>query len=788
MDGMTSDNGVISCHNMRGPAGGAGLEPVGRVSAMAEVNGVPLVVDSKGCVLVYDESTGVLTSVGDGGELETVGTMTGGHAVGVDVGGGVVISTDDGMWRAVRANDGKLRLKDDIARPGLSLRAVTVARIDGTMPGHKLKGSYTSRSNVLNVDDLATVSEDYRQAYLDALSKARAGSMMLGHVIARYRLRGMSGETLFVSPPLLLSGGLGDLSVVRGMSGAGGTMNEVLPKTVSFDGFRVEVGAPSGIDGDVVNYIEVMMTPMLLPVDMNGLSECHIDDFSGTSAVMTVSLPGCTLANRIGGQRQRVIDALDRLDTLETCVARIYPSQLADGGTVMAVSGFTGRSSDFVTEVGRRLSKSVVHDRSMEARFRAPHSFSAGCVARNGDILVWGDLTSRRFGGFTPNEYAVGLAKESSWRGYTMTRDESGVSVVTKMGVANAPVEFSPLITYPLASVREVELRTVVNGVSRSGCFPMQPVANGSMAYYLSDDLDPVTLDPDNHSTVEIPTGGRVCDRFPGHVAVTRVSDPLNPILAGECSAKGVDALTVSVRGVSTLDFGRSHFYAFGPEGIMVLSVNKTRDAMSVSLLDPRRPGGRQAVAVTPQGVVTSVGDLIVTVSGSKVKGIARVKGCIGIGYSALHDEIWCVNAVGDVTVIDNKGRCYTRDDIKPESMLTTGGMLYMASEGTLYNDRETAGDVPVEWCMRQEMPVRLTGVGFAIASSSFKGSLTVSGDGGAGFGHSLPLVSLAVEGEVNHPVYARVVAPPRRVLTVTVKGRCGVDTTMDYVSLDTVK
>ena len=209
---------------------------------------------------------------------------------------------------------------------------------------------------------------------------------------------------------------------------------------------------------------------------------------------------------------------------------------------------------------------------------------------------------------------------------------------------------------------------------------------------------------------------------------------------------------------------------------------------MSVSLLDPRRPGGRQAVAVTPQGVVTSVGDLIVTVSGSKVKGIARVKGCIGIGYSALHDEIWCVNAVGDVTVIDNKGRCYTRDDIKPESMLTTGGMLYMASEGTLYNDRETAGDVPVEWCMRQEMPVRLTGVGFAIASSSFKGSLTVSGDGGAGFGHSLPLVSLAVEGEVNHPVYARVVAPPRRVLTVTVKGRCGVDTTMDYVSLDTVK
>ena len=193
-------------------------------------------------------------------------------------------------------------------------------------------------------------------------------------------------------------------------------------------------------------------------------------------------------------------------------------------------------------------------------------------------------------------------------------------------------------------------------------------------------------------------------------------------------------------------------------------------------------------MAVTPQGVVTSVGDLIVTVSGSMVKGIARVKGCIGIGYSALHDEIWCVNAAGDVTVIDNKGRGYTRDDIKPKSMLTTGGMLYMVSEGILYNDRETAGDVLVEWSMRQEMPGRLTGVGFAMASSSFNGTLTVSGDGGAGFGHSLPLVSLTVEGQVNHPVYARVVAPPRRVLTVTVKGRCEADATMDYVTLDTEK
>ena len=69
MEGMTAENGVILCHNMRGQAGGTGLEPVGPVSAMAEVKGVPLVVDSKGCVLVYDESTGVLTSVGDGGVI-----------------------------------------------------------------------------------------------------------------------------------------------------------------------------------------------------------------------------------------------------------------------------------------------------------------------------------------------------------------------------------------------------------------------------------------------------------------------------------------------------------------------------------------------------------------------------------------------------------------------------------------------------------------------------------------------------------------------------------------------
>ena len=71
-----------------------------------------------------------------------------------------------------------------------------------------------------------------------------------------------------------------------------------------------------------------------------------------------------------------------------------------------------------------------------------------------------------------------------------------------------------------------------------------------------------------------------------------------------------------------------------------------------------------------------------------------------------------------------------------------------------------------------------------AMAASRFKGSLELRGDFGAGAEASRRLLSFAIDGEVNAPLTARVLAFPCSFVTLTLDGSASADMTVTGISL----
>lgn len=95
-------------------------------------------------------------------------------------------------------------------------------------------------------------------------------------------------------------------------------------------------------------------------------------------------------------------------------------------------------------------------------------------------------------------------------------------------------------------------------------------------------------------------------------------------------------------------------------------------------------------------------------------------------------------------------------------------------------------GLIPVKWSVRVPLGSarRVTGMRIAMAASRFKGSLELRGDFGAGTAASRRLLSFSIDGEVNAPLTAQVLAFPCSFVTLTIDGSATADMTVSGIRL----
>lgn len=274
---------------------------------------------------------------------------------------------------------------------------------------------------------------------------------------------------------------------------------------------------------------------------------------------------------------------------------------------------------------------------------------SAGAGAATASTVVFAAPSMRRADPPSPAGYAAAVDAGSSWRGYVEVEFADGSSRVTVAeGPSDAPVSFSPLLSYPAPDAVALTVVVRSQGVVRRRRFPL--VASAKSAVFIASDLKPLTLD--SSLPVYVPPASRPSPvDYPACVAVADSSLPLQPYAILAPSAGKVNAVCPAVSAQSSWDFGRSRFYVFTDSGIYMLNVDPARRKASLSLIDTRVVESRAAVCRVDGSVAAIASGDILLLAGSHLSRIARVPSAVALAWNHADHELWCLTP-DDVNVV----------------------------------------------------------------------------------------------------------------------------------------
>jgi len=666
------------CHNLRPARSGGGLVPVGQPRRMtagdfpgAELlpggeyvhpdGHVTLFLSVKKCRLlcIEDGSAYYLKDYGDDPEA----IVMVGDTLLVMVGEGKVpmeLYRDGGRW--------DWRRQADIPEP-LCIVRKDEGDISATIDARSLGGVYSSRSTSLTAADARELRDAVTDAYRSVGDRAMAKRVFFQPVVARYRLRGHDGRTLYESAPVIIAPDNGCQLTSATFTLTGGNFSQTSAATLTARTFSLSLSQAEPLSAwwrDAVMSVELLVSPQLHPLEESREPHYVFGRFTATSGSLTVMLPGFDGVSHPATVRSQVAGLLGRLDgVLEPAgSARYDPTKGANGEWTGLGRPFYSDRRDTMADVKALRSALSLPILSLSAeaialrKLSAPHSFNASVTAGGGDLVAFASLSASRFRGWLPVEFMI-LDPHS---GETQAVDSAcrvmfadGSSRVRNLQVSGSGIgALSPLIVYPSADAVAVEL---YHG-DRFMRFDLVPDPSGRMAFWLADEVKPVDL-PAAAGNQPVPVESPLPVRFPGLVAVAPASLPLIPS-AAVASTSGNPVAIVAAPGVSGgWDSGAGRFYLFGRGGIAALTINSARSRATVRHLDGRPVESRPAVCPVGNAVAAIAGGDLVSVAGQRVTTLRAFVGAGAIGWNSRHDEIIC---------------CYTPDFPCPENFTLLSG------------------------------------------------------------------------------------------------------------------
>lgn len=342
------------------------------------------------------------------------------------------------------------------------------------------------------------------------LRTAGESGRMVQPVIARYRLIGAEGETVYESAPVLLapSGRQCTAEVSTAYTYSGGTLS--LPAVaIEAQSYRpvLTMAAEEDIGAwrERVSRVEILVSEQWDPVDREGRAGLRFTRAGTSDALAWLRLPGAELTDKV--MAERIAAALSGDGVKMRVAARM---DLPAGGTEAEVTCTTGEE---FTESAGGYGKNEANGDELAA-IQAPNSFTAGTVMSDGDLVVWGDITPVLAGGNNIAEMA-GERADAAWRGVVRVTMSDGTQATgTFDGVTGMPVSLGPLISYPhpRARLMEVWIETDADGYAplRHVEIPLSSAGSG-MSAYVSPTLDNIAI-PAWEGEVPEPTAAKVSD------------------------------------------------------------------------------------------------------------------------------------------------------------------------------------------------------------------------------------------------------------------------------------
>lgn len=704
-------------------------------------------------------------------------------------GSDVAVLTDTGIEYIEVGADGDMRLSGPLPDfPPLRMTAYSDMTLTAAIDGAPLSGSYDSRSGRLSRADCTSLSSRLLDAYVGLCDKAASAGYSPQPVLARYRLLDAAGNTLYVSPLTMISARDGFQCVGEITIRSSDGLQTVDTASLTAECFRLGIKAPPPMTDsryDRVAWMEVDCSRPIHPADLSGRAPNAVDRHTDSGASVRCFLPGTSsgMSASSAGRERMMHSAVNNADLLLATVARIaspYTGGLGPEGSVTAVAIPTDGVRNDVTALRKAIATHRQPRQSVLTRCSVPHRFSASVSASAPGVTVYADPSTEFFDGY-PLQAFTHTSGAGDWAAsvaVTLAGGEQRVVAVSS-GTSDAPVLLSPILSYPdpTATMMTVRLRSASGRMYRQD-FPLRAAPAQGLTFWIAPSLAPFELTAETDTFV-IPASKKSRMEFAGTLLSARNTAPLQPVDAAEVSQRQIAAVVEAVRATASWDYTRRRFLIFGRDGIFMFSVDSGCRFLPAHRLDSRPVMSGAAVACVASGgrsaIVVAGGD-IVAVDGNRTHTLRKSTDVVRLVRSQAMGELWCVAADGSVTVwADDMSHVYTRTGITVRDVFADGVSGYVTTaDGELYDlsaerpvTMRCRWSVTVDMCGRASIKVpRVSGISAGLAAATADGAISLTADNGSR--HPSLLSSLTVSGVVNHPLEWRVIAPPRRFVTVT--------------------
>ncbi len=679
-----------------------------------------------------------------------------GSAAVMTAAGGAIVGLDNGMPVCAPQN---------YDYPPISLRAVQVSLASAVVASRTLSKSYGEGHRMAAADHGALVG-DLEAAYAEAVSKAASAGCMVQPAFARYRLLDRLGQELFLSAPVLL----GTTQCADSVDVRIADDRTTSAYDISVKAWRVEMSWPAATLPGVAA-VELLLSPQFHPY-MPGArgAVTVVRDTSGYKA--RVSLPGIYRALTA----ERAMAALARIDSLVQPVGRVPAPFGGVARSVVLACAPEADAASAARSLSAALSAKVRRVEYADALLRAPHTFTASCVATDGIAVVWGAPKALRYAGYPLPLFAVETS-DDAWQATVVVRFDGRRGVKHSCsGSGDCPVKLGPVLSYPSPDARSMSILLSYAGVSHRFDCQLTPDAGGARAVYVNPGLVPIELPvAQGIALVDIENAD---EEFASLIAVAKADQPFYIDRTVSHGGGRVLALEAVPGSEQSWDRGRSRFYAGCECG--VLSVTVSAASHTVRMLDSRGVVRADSMAAGTEMVYALVRDAagMVPVALSPrgvVKAVAPAADYVALAYDAPRAELWAVKDNGSVDVFSSWG-AYVRTECGYTAVVRASGEYYgVHADGldriALVGDAST---VPVEYTdsfsPRGRRAFRLVSVCADISAASVAGSLAVWASDGAGWPRRM-FLARRMAGALKSPLMARVYGAPARSLSLMFEG-----------------
>lgn len=774
---------VTDCLNLRPASTSAGdvLAVVGAPKIIAPESWSPLVRVGEQLFVTSGNTVGVISDDG----VQQIATLPSAARCAYASQQYVTIMTGDGPYIIRRENDGTFT--DAGLKPDFGAIAVTA----------KLLSNYESTvaaCKVVNITPAVTA------AYREIVETARLGGAFVQPVVARCRLLDADRNVLHVTAPVVV------------MLPEGATLAEpwqfvsdddgvtVNAKTVSAHAYRLRVTVGDAIPSawrKIVQTIEVQATPQFHPIDFSGDAEVALGRAINSGKAVSVTLPGAERGistTRNLASAELLKRAIERFDSIAETAAYISNPFDGDGDTVITYAAPID-VADEADNLAAALSKTTPeHVSPSLARLSLPHTFTADAVAHSADTVVWAGIAPQRFVGYSAGIYASTF-EQTACTGFIAVDFVNGERIVHSFSSNIAPTTLSPLITYPSAEAVSMTIAIRVSGEDgmRTLTMPLAADATGMYGYYVAPNLLPISMQTSD--ALATPNAVSAAHDMPGYAAICN-DGAVPDVTAVANVADEVTAVIAARSGSSAWEYRRARFYAFGNDGIKLLTANSARSECAVNLLDCRRIDNKYCVSDGGNVVYALCSGEILQIANNTVKTVAQNVTGDRLAWIAADNEIVAGNT-DDCEAThycpDYAGCSYASTLVPRGPWLAVAGKAYAVVEGGLVDlsTRETSATTDVHWAAIHTVNTRKkalpAAVRWMLKASSFKGTLTVARMWLTGISPTPQTVSrMSVEGAIKSPITCRLHGHRSLDLQLVVDGSVSRDFTITYPKIAT--